>query len=102
MKKIVLAFAFIGLLIGTQVALANTLNNTIEITDEKCDKCGKKDCKHKKAETDKKNCTATKSCCAKKTDDKAEAKTETKKSCCAHNSAKSCSKTTTENKDDKK
>ncbi|MCB0400577.1 MAG: hypothetical protein KDD41_00690 [Flavobacteriales bacterium] len=98
MKKIVLAFAFIGLLISTQVAVASSFNNIVTCVDEKCDKCGKKDCEHqKKAETEKKNCTANKACCSKK----AEAKTEAKKSCCAHTAnAKSCSKTT-EKKDDK-
>ncbi len=91
MKKLLLAFAFIGFLATSSFATATAIStsfDTVQCDDDK--DCDKKDCKHDK-KTCKKGDKATckkgdkKACCSK---DKAAAK----KACCSKDKAKACAK----------
>lgn len=90
MKKLLIAFAFLGFLVTSSYAVNYTTTHTnTEVTEnnEDCDKCGKKDCNKKSCTAkEKKECTAKKkACCAKKA--------ETKKACCSKKgNEKKCSK----------
>ena len=90
MKKLLLAFAFIGFLasstIASTVALSTSFDTVMCDDDKNCDK---KDCKHNKKKCkkgDKKACKKgdKKACCSKKV--------EAKKTCCSKDKAKSCKK----------
>ena len=98
MKKLLVAFAFIGFLATSSFAASTVLASSFDV--EFCDddkNCTKKDCKH-----DKKACTAKKDC--KKGDKKAcAAKSDAKKSCCSKKDGKkSCSKGKTKEAAEKK
>jgi hypothetical protein len=83
MKKLLLAFAFIGFLATSSFANTSVLTTSFDV--ELCDddeKCDKKDCKKNK-----------KACTAKKGDKKACTKgASAKKACCSKDKAKTCSK----------
>ena len=96
MKKLLVAFAFIGFLATSSFAASTVLTSNFDV--EFCDddkNCTKKDCKH-----NKKACTAKKEC--KKGDKKACTKANAKKACCSKDKAKSCSKGKTKEAAEKK
>jgi hypothetical protein len=83
MKKLLLAFAFIGFMV-TSYATASVSTSTVMMECE--DKCDKKDCKH-----DTKACADFKKSCSK--DKKKCKKSSAKKACCSKKDGKkSCSK----------
>jgi hypothetical protein len=83
MKKLLLAFAFIGFLVTSSFATTSIITSSFDV--ELCDddkNCSKKDCKdNKEASTAKKG---NKKACSKGT--------SAQKSCCSKDKSKSCSK----------